>query len=79
MDIMSLVDLVSTLTPDHLPKPAARSPDPTSLRVQNIPRVIACVAWSQKKARPSQLISTRKEALPATRAEYINTLPEKDR
>ena len=35
--------------------------------------------WSQKKARPSQLISTRKEALPATRAELINTLPEKDR
>ena len=27
MDIMSLADLVSTLTPDHLPKPAARSPD----------------------------------------------------
>ena len=27
MGIMSLADLASTLTPDHLPKPAARSPD----------------------------------------------------
>ena len=34
---------------------------------------------SQKKVRPSQLISTRKEALPATRAEFRNTLTEKDR
>ena len=30
MGIMSLADLASTLTPDHLPKPAARSPDRTA-------------------------------------------------
>ena len=33
MGIMSLADLASTLTPDHLPKPAARSPSRLASRV----------------------------------------------
>ena len=29
MDIMSLADRASTLTPDHLPKPSANGSEPT--------------------------------------------------
>ena len=38
MDIMSLADLVSTLTPDHLPKPAARSPGHEKSHEKSTPR-----------------------------------------